>query len=491
YHVERQVMASHNRAAQVESSAAGRRSLGAPFRWRPEGALTEMLMILPSQRLGEITDPLDLGLGRGGETPATSVLAAAELKVREELSSLGIPKASGRIDRVWYVVAMLRMQERAMPGSVAELLKPDALGDDEELGAWKRISTRLLAYLTEDPEGAAPNDLAKVLAAVGIGAPGICAFRALTRVLGDSSGSEIALASLQVGNAMRLMFDLPESVAVVKSFSRRSAHWRDTLHYCVNGNLQSVLDEYVHVLKDWVGSNRDDGKLGAVRDTAVEAIGIKAASLGTREISSDGRISANAMSLRTRFALRLDAGTTDDLAGVQRVDTVRKAFNSPFWPFVLATTSVGQEGLDFHLYCHALVHWNLPHNPVDLEQREGRVHRFKNHAVRRNLASELGTKTVGGDGDPWAELFAAAGESDGGLSPYWVYKGENKIERHVPCEPLSVDQQKLGNLLKLLGIYRLAFGQPRQEELLAALQLNPELEEQLEDLLIKLTPGRV
>ena len=38
--------------------------------------------------------------------------------------------------------------------------------------------------------------------------------------------------------------------------------------------------------------------------------------------------------------------------------------NSPFWPFVLATTSVGQEGLDFQQYCHAVVHWNLPSNPV-------------------------------------------------------------------------------------------------------------------------------
>jgi len=53
---------------------------------------------------------------------------------------------------------------------------------------------------------------------------------------------------------------------------------------------------------------------------------------------------------------------------------------------VLASTSVGQEGLDFHTYCHAIVHWNLPSNPVDLEQREGRIHRYKGHAVRRNVA---------------------------------------------------------------------------------------------------------
>jgi len=46
---------------------------------------------------------------------------------------------------------------------------------------------------------------------------------------------------------------------------------------------------------------------------------------------------------------------------------VRQAFNSPLWPFVLVTTSIGQEGLDFHTYCRAVVHWNLPANPVDME----------------------------------------------------------------------------------------------------------------------------
>jgi hypothetical protein len=43
--------------------------------------------------------------------------------------------------------------------------------------------------------------------------------------------------------------------------------------------------------------------------------------------------------------------------------------------------SVGQEGLDIHHYCHAITHWNLPANPVDLEQREGRIHSYKAHAV--------------------------------------------------------------------------------------------------------------
>lgn len=67
--------------------------------------------------------------------------------------------------------------------------------------------------------------------------------------------------------------------------------------------------------------------------------------------------------------MRFGSERTEDGKAVQRDDQVRQAFNSPFWPFVLASTSIGQEGLDFHAYCHAVVHWNLPSNPVDLECR--------------------------------------------------------------------------------------------------------------------------
>src|SRR5437879_8164127 len=97
-----------------------------------------------------------------------------------------------------------------------------------------------------------------------------------------------------------------------------------------------------------------------------------------------------------------------------REDLVRAAFNSPFRPFVLASTSVGQEGLDFHPYCHAVVHWNVPSNPVDLEQREGRVHRYKGHAVRKNVARKHGAVVLaaGHGPDPWARMFAAAQAAD-------------------------------------------------------------------------------
>src|SRR3546814_8905107 len=81
-----------------------------------------------------------------------------------------------------------------------------------------------------------------------------------------------------------------------------------------------------------------------------------------------------------------------------RPDEIRRSFNTPFWPHVLATTSVGQEGLDFHPWCSRVLHWDLSSNPLDLEQREGRVQRFAGLAVRRRLAKNL-TSDIWSDPD--------------------------------------------------------------------------------------------
>ncbi len=135
-------------------------------------------------------------------------------------------------------------------------------------------------------------------------------------------------------------------------------------------------------------------------------------------------------------------------------------------------------GLDFHSYCHSVWHWSLPSNPVDLEQREGRVHRYKGHAVRKNVASRYGLDSLrqsncDGIGDPWNELFRIAVEnrSDGmnDLHPYWIFEDTDepcKVERTVPILPFSREESKLVRLKKSLALYRLAFGQPRQEDLI-------------------------
>ena len=142
----------------------------------------------------------------------------------------------------------------------------------------------------------------------------------------------------------------------------------------------------------------------------------------------------------------------------------------PFTHSSSISTSVGQEGLDFHHYAHAIVHWNIPSNPVDLEQREGRVHRYKNHAVRKNVAADFRhAPELVKSSDPWSTLFDLATAKEDDIKPWWIYPGEAAIERLVPMLPLSREVGRLKELIEATSLYRMTMGQPRQSELIEVL----------------------
>ena len=219
---------------------------------------------------------------------------------------------------------------------------------------------------------------------------------------------------------------------------------------------------------------------------------------------TNGQASISKKKIRCRYALRFADLKDDSDAVLQRAGVVREAFNSPFRPFILATTSVGQEGLDFHSYCHRVWHWNLPRNPVDMEQREGRVNRYKGHAVRKNVARSVGLAGLAehwnGKGDPWDSLFDIAGRSlrqnqkvESELMPYWIYEeveNPSRVERLVPLPPFSSENARFKALKRSLAVYRLAFGQPRQEDLIEYLVgAHEDLDEQsLRALQLNLAP---
>lgn len=84
----------------------------------------------------------------------------------------------------------------------------------------------------------------------------------------------------------------------------------------------------------------------------------------------------------------------------------------------------------------------------------------------------------------------ADGQSN--LVPYWVFEGPWRIERRIPLFPLSREAKRLEDLKRSLALYRLVFGQPRQEELLRLLRSRVDGSATLEALLsyrIDLTPG--
>lgn len=55
--------------------------------------------------------------------------------------------------------------------------------------------------------------------------------------------------------------------------------------------------------------------------------------------------------------------------------SIINAFNSPFYPDILVTTSVLQEGVSLHLNCRKVYHYGIPDNCGSWEQRVGRLDR--------------------------------------------------------------------------------------------------------------------
>lgn len=318
-----------------------------------------------------------------------------------------------------------------------------------------------------------PKNAASVLANMAIGAPGVC----LYRLFGEKD------MAMKVAGCFVRIFNKPESAAILDRIyiNKKNDYIISVIDYCVNGNMQAMLEEFAHIL-NYKGSKLCDAMIESFIDTAT--VGIDTYESFTKTNSEPH----NKVSLRTHFAVGYFNSKVSD-EGLQRTENVRKAFNSPFRPFVLATTSIGQEGLDFHFYCRKIVHWNLPSNPVDLEQREGRINRFKSLAVRRNIADRYF------DEQNWDKMFRKASSDLKGnysdIVPYWCLpdnsKSSVKIERIIPMYPLSQDLPKYDRLIKVLSLYRLTLGQPRQEELIDLFR-ERNLSEVDRDLIIKLSP---
>ena len=273
----------------------------------------------------------------------------------------------------------------------------------------------------------------------------------------------------------------------------REEYWKNVLKYSKEGCLQAVFDEYVHLISN--SANSKD-KLLKINKKFLAAFEFRTTYLKFDTFNSFTSTKRNRLSLRTHYAASF-IKTKDDEPSSNRIKTVIDAFNSPFRPFVLTSTSIGQEGLDFHNYCRKIVHWNLPSNPIDLEQREGRINRFKCLAIRQNVAKRYGKdKKQFNSKSIWNELFNLAckneGENSSDLIPYWGLKPTKdmiKIERFVPKYPLSSDENNYEKLIKILSLYRLTLGQPRQEELLESSLKNLDVDEKsLKKFFINLSP---
>jgi hypothetical protein len=503
YEVERRIATEADR--DLVNSPDARKKLPRLLQFaRSDERLTGMPvlgMMYPSTTLSYIGDPLDYFLGNEDKNGPHLAELVDEVALRIE-QLLQKHRLTGNdekpVDERWYWAAPLLLDLHEDPVLTRSWWTQDNLaalwagvdadhedGDDSSL--WAAHVNLGLSLIEDDglknELGRQPEDLNKVLAQMALAGPGVASLRAIARITGGKesfSHSNLRLAAASIAWAFRALFNVPDVMLLVRGIYQDSfsgtPYWKLVLNYLNAGCIQAVLDEYAHVLREALGLvDKDWEKTGqAVAEAISNVIKLRPASLkmDQYQVTPNGEsILVDDFRFRTHFAMRFGDIHGEDDKTVGRKELVREAFNSPFWPFVLATTSVGQEGLDFHLYCHAIVHWNLPANPVDLEQREGRIHRYKGHAIRKNLAYSLSNElSNNGVSDIWQELFTIGqrfGDSD--MVPFWIFPDQGTpkafIERHVPAPPLSKDVQRLELLRRSLTVYRMVFGQNRQEDL--------------------------
>ena len=441
------------------------------LRLTPDGladSATTFLLAAPFSGLAEAIDPAVLGQRRDGTLrPLAEVRSRAASILTDRLRALDIAAEGGTRLVDWYVYAARMLSRADDPWWNTAKPASFAGNDDKDRRA---LAAHVKAFTDPlRPDGPPPNDLVEVLVDLALASPAVCALRALARTLDAPSFSEPELlgAAARIGWGFRSLLDTSEVIQIVESDRPDRPYWQAVLEYAEGGNLQAVLDEYVHMLREWkLGGRRALDGAPELAEAAVDALAFRTATLDVRVPVVDG-VGVAVRKMRSRFAVRFGDKSSDDDG--DRKDNTSAAFNSPFWPFVMATTSIGQEGLDFHLYSHALVHWNLPNDPVALEQREGRVHRFKGHAVRKNVAQASAAVVAAVPSeDLWDAMFDHVSDPQDadGIKPFWIFEGDATVDRIVPMLPMSREHSDLERLKAAAATYRMAFGQPRHGDLL-------------------------
>jgi len=400
--------------------------------------------------------------------------------------------------RYWFALAPMLLD--VMNGHekyVFNWLKSELSKAKEDGGRYKHLE-KLQEHLEENVDlKQFPSYLNHYLAELSIAGPAVC-FARMSQMFWPKNDIDFDFIS-DMTMATMAMFNKPESdVILTKKYPEEKKSWQMVLSYCVEGNFQAMIDEYAHLLAT-SGFTLKEASL-----RFKEVLGFRTSSVACQFEEDKNKYLTKTIgdrldsTLRCHYAVPLGTQKVGDDKATQRVNNIRDAFNSPFRPFVLNSTSIGQEGLDFHWYCSRIVHWNLPSNPIDIEQREGRINRYKSLVVRRRVVEKYASELSNTGADVWSDLFIRADNATkdnrmSDLVPYWhLPDGSAKIERIVPMMPMSKEVGRLKEALKILSLYRLAFGQPRQEELLSNLLKREmsvdEIKEITKKLVINLAP---
>lgn len=412
---------------------------------------------------------------------SNAVVAEAARSLREWLKKHGIEVRPYKRRRpTWKLVVAItqwiankKTPEPFHKGNIRQAVRDagQASALKSELESWSDESSTAERWLSRAEVNA--------IARYALGAPGVVLGRAVRRHWRE------CLHDNNLGDVFRIAWSELRPYVGHRYFDHALARSRrgptddvaPLMSAIVAGNLEAVLDEQL-ALWSRIGGLAGKNLLEELK--AVLNLQTGRMTVHSRASSARGGVARDTVSIRSHAALPFVDGSDRSASkrpgrktteGDVKGERLKRAFNSPFWPHMLTTTSMGQEGLDFHLWCKRVVHWDLPTNPVDLEQREGRVSRYAGLSVRDVLARDKGVAALQlaaakSYASPWLALFTIVDEEakaknrdDPGLSPWWVLPGAS-LSRVVLEMPMSEQAVRLERILDDVLYYRLALGQP-------------------------------
>lgn len=491
YEAEREILQGSDRG---ENSPEARRKFRGRFRYTVKDGepqrMSTLALFVPHVGLSTACDPLSAARAAGRRVTGAELrertAAAAQLIVGAPEGDAGrlgswasYFSVPGGLPQQWDKKGAVSKKFREIAEAIVRDSGSEDAAESSKIDDGGREDTAYLQHVDRMLEVAAGGFLGwdAEVADLAANSPANCVYRSLLRIAPEGMDqSDVYQAALIGVSGLRSLFNRLDVAELLVRLYPEGEPWQRVLRYCEAGNLQSVLDEYVFQLR----SQQPPGELTR-EQLMLLATDVRGA-LTLRPAPMQAKYpdgSHDDLRMGVRFAVRYSNSRSEE-GDSARMPEVRRSFNSPFWPFVLASTSVGQEGIDFHWWSHSVMHWNVPSNPVDFEQREGRVHRYLGHAVRKNVAAQHGDAVFGSNNqNPWATVFRLASQSVAEsenaykeFSPHWIHRGDNKIERRLLDHPLSRDVVRTKQMLSGLATYRLALGQARQDDLLGLIPEN-------------------
>lgn len=347
---------------------------------------------------------------------------------------------------------VLRLIIREETSATAAVLGIDAIlvGDIKEFSASMQLRAALVDRTSAIPAtGRFREYLAQIIEGrMNLWAPGAVVARVIARQRARDIGLSLRKfedEALQMGSSVMRLFVSPEAQVLmqqprsISGQAKRSLpkRWRDVLRFALSYTRAHDLEGTLQDFADLLANTGKDGR--AVLAEMRSAMSLKHSNVGTRYVRS------------FHDSKEGDAAPTDEGEPVT-IRSLRGAFNSPFPPYVLASTSVGQEGLDFHRYCDSIIHWTPPASPSVLRQREGRVDRYLSMQVRIAVAQL----------EQSGQLQTV--ENYGGLCPDFVvmYKGQriNQAQRTVLYLPYTAQSAVWQQCLRRMHYDDLLIGAP-------------------------------